>query len=416
MKILLLCKYAGFRHFNRPSRQVFLSEAMASQGEDVLLLSSRSNGMSIPRFNGLRQSFHHGRFTETILNGPTVGLGFNLKRVISWLIYELMIFLNFSAIRRFRPDVVFVSSLSILTFVSGVFLKRLFRVPLVIEIRDIHPLTLVEFGKFGKNSLAVKFLSIIERFGYRNADLLVSTLENFQEHAKSVSDCSAPFLWLPMGYSDIYKSDLLGEKAGAVVEQINELKSLGKFVVCYAGTIGDANDLERVFHIAGSGLPENMHFVFIGDGPLKKGFEAGYGNLPNISFFASIPKTDVPGVLSHCDLLLNTWKDIDLYRFGVSPNKWIDYALSKRPFLTTLQADLKVKTIAGNAFITPDGSDAALKSELIRISKLPAEQLTEMGLKGYEYVIRNLSYDKLAADLKAALEETVARYHAGAKK
>jgi hypothetical protein len=79
MKIHLLCKYAGFRCFNRPTRQVFLSEALASQGEDVLLLSSRSNGMSIPGFKGSRQTFHHDRFTEMISSGPTVVLGFSLS-------------------------------------------------------------------------------------------------------------------------------------------------------------------------------------------------------------------------------------------------------------------------------------------------------------------------------------------------
>jgi hypothetical protein len=33
----------------------------------------------------------------------------------------------------------------------------------------------------------------------------------------------------------------------------------------------------------------------------------------------------------------------------------------------------------------------------------------------FEYMIQNLSTDKLSADLKAALSETVTRYHTGAK-
>lgn len=416
MKVLSLCKYGGSKQFGIPARQVLLFDSLSKQGVNVLLVGSRSVVAKIPSFKGLRQQYREDNYSELILNGPLITLGFNIKRIFSWVIYELMIWLSLGAILKFRPTIIFVSSLSILTFISGVFLKFLLRVPLVIEVRDIHPLTLVEFGKFSDNSVVVKILSLIERFGYRNADLLVSTLENFQTHAKSVSFCKAPFLWLPMGFSDIYQSGQSSANAAVIIEKIKILKSSGKFVVCYAGTIGFANDLERVFQIANSDFPDNIHFVFIGDGPLKQSFEAKFGNLPSISFFAPIPKAEVPGVLSHCDLLLNTWKDIDLYRFGVSPNKWIDYALSKRPFLTTLQADLKVKTIAGNAFITPDGSDVALKSELIRISELPPEQLTEMGLKGYKYVIQNLSYDKLAANLKSALEETVARYHAGAKR
>lgn len=416
MKVLLLCKYAGFRHFNRPSRQVFLSEALASQGEDVLLLSSRSNGMSIPRFNGLRQSFHHGCFTETILNGPTVGLGFNLKRIISWLIYELMIFLNFSAIRRFRPDVVFVSSLSLLTLLTGVLLKKLLRVPLAVEVRDIHPLTLVEVGKFKENSLPVRILAFIEQYGYRNADLLVSPLEHFDRHVATIDPNPAPFVWIPMGYTGFFLTPGISEYSESVVSEIRAMKKDGRFVCAYAGAFGRVNDLERIFRAAESLKESPISFIFIGDGPLKKQFVGEFGELSNVRFFHSVPKSDVCKILAECDLLLHPVQENPLYRFGVSPNKWIDYALSKRPFLTTLQADLKVKTIAGNAFITSDNTDAALQSELIRISQLPAKLLTDMGLKGYEYVIQNLSYDKLAADLKAAFEETVSRYHAGAKK
>lgn len=416
MKVLSLCKYGGSARFDDPTRLVFIGQALSKIGVDYLLVSSRSVSKMYPRYMRSFSSASSGRYSEMVMNGPSIEKGLNIKRLLSWIVYELMIWLNLGLIRKFRPTVIYVSSLSILTFISGVFLKRLLRVPLVLEMRDIHPLTLVEFGRFSQNSFVVKILSLIERFGYQNADLLVSPLENFHEHVKSVTSSKPPFLWMPMGFSDIYQSGHSSSRASAIIEKIQTLKSTGKFVVCYAGTLGVANDLERVLHIANSGLSENIHFIFIGDGPLKRGFEANYGNLPNISFFSPIPKSDVPAVLSHCDLLLNTWKDINLYRFGVSPNKWIDYALSKRPFLTTLQPDLKVKTIPGNAFVTPDGSDTALRSELIRISHLPAEQLTEMGLKGYEYVIQNLSYDKLAADLKVALEETVARYHGGAKK
>jgi glycosyltransferase involved in cell wall biosynthesis len=415
MKVLFLCKYSGIKQYARPSRHIFLSESLAVQGQDVLLFSSRSNGTSIPGFKGSRQTFHHERFTEVVLNGPTVGLGFNFKRIISWLIYELMVFLNFSTIRRFRPDVVFVSSLSLLTLLTGVLLKKLLRVPLAVEVRDIHPLTLVEFGKFKEHSLAVRVLALIEGFGYRNADLLVSPLENFDRHVATIVPNPAPFVWIPMGYSGFFLDPGISDYSTSILSEIRAMKKDGHLVYAYAGALGRANDLERIFKIVQSLKEHPISFVFIGDGPLKKQFVSKFGGLSNVRFFNQVAKSDVCKILSECDLLLHPVQDIPLYRFGVSPNKWIDYALSKRPFLTTLQADLNVKTIAGNAFVTPDGSDSALRSELIRISQLPPEQLTEMGQKGYDYVIQNLSYDKLAADLKVALSETIARYHAGAK-
>lgn len=411
MKILFLSKYSGSRQYNQPTRQVFMSEGLAGLGHEVLLVSSRSNGGGIPKFCGISKVFHHGRFSERILNGPRIKLGFNMLRVFSWIFYEIMGLISWPHFYRFRPDVIIISSLSLFTFITGCFLKFTLRVPLVVEVRDIYPLTLVELGKFRENSIIIRILAKIERFGYRNADLIISPLERFDEYLESLGFGEIPFLWVPMGYSPFFFQPINSNESDKIIELISRLKSEGKFVYAYAGAFGDVNDLERLFNIAQSCCETKICFIFMGDGPLKQKYESDFGQIKNVHIVHRVPKSDVVKVLMECDVLLHPVKHKDIYNYGVSPNKWIDYALSKRPFITTLQAKLKITKCAGNAFVTADGSDDALRNEIIRVAALPKFELDAVGKRGFDFITSNFAYSVLAVKLADAIESSICGYH-----
>jgi len=80
-----------------------------------------------------------------------------------------------------RPNTIIVSSLSILTFLTGVVAMKIFRCQLIVEVRDIYQYTLVAFGKFSKNNVFVKILSWIEKVGFKHADYILSTLSSFEK-------------------------------------------------------------------------------------------------------------------------------------------------------------------------------------------------------------------------------------------
>ncbi len=315
---------------------------------------------------------------------------------------------NYRQIKKWMPDIVLVSSLSILTFVYGVFLKRKLHIPLIVEVRDLYPLTLIEVGALSKNNPFVSFLKQIEKFGYKNADLIVSTLENTESYFQSVVQKDVNYLWLPMGFSaNIYNSKLKTQDM-RIIDTINELKAQKKFIVGYAGSIGTANALGEVMKLTNdSDINQNkIHFIFIGDGPLKAKFQKEYKN-NSCTFFPAVDKAFVPEILKHCDILINTWLDKPIYRFGISPNKWIEYMYAARPILLALNAKSKIFNEAQCGWQIPAQDYGQLKLTILKAKHENPEKLNQLGMNGNNYLMKNLTYEILTKGFNKRIEEIV---------
>jgi glycosyltransferase involved in cell wall biosynthesis len=199
-----------------------------------------------------------------------------------------------------------------------------------------------------------------------------------------------------MGYDPALVTADASANVAPIFERIESLAAKGRFIVGYAGTIGLANDLERILKIAQIGSVPNLEVFMIGEGPLKDRYVTQFGHLPNVHFFDFVAKDDVPHILARFHLLLGMCHNASIYRFGVSPNKWIDYGLSGRPFITNLELPLRVISDGGNAFVARDSSDAAFEEEIQRIATLLPEELDLMGAKGRSFVLQYRSYRQLA--------------------
>jgi len=410
MKILFISKYASGVESGNPSRQYLYANQLAKMGHEVRLIYSRSNGKNNYnlKFNGYYKFIEDENIEKVILNGPLIKVGFNLKRIWSWLLFEVNNFRYYSKVKKWNPDVILVSSLSILTFVYGVFLKRKLKIPLIIEVRDLYPLTLIEVGALSKRNPFIWFLKQIEIFGYKNADLIVSTLENTESYFRDTAKSEINFFWLPMGFSEETYSSVPSPQVVKIIYSINNLKAQNKFVVAYAGTIGRANALDELMNLTEDKevLKNNIHFVFIGEGPLKMKYQEEFRN-DSCTFFPAVEKTFVPEILKHCDILVNTWLDIPIYRFGISPNKWIEYMYAGRPILLALNAYSKIFNEANCGWQIPAQDYEELKRAILRIKQEEAEKLNKLGMNGKSYLMKNLTYEVLTNGFNNRIEEIV---------
>ncbi|MFN5884497.1 MAG: glycosyltransferase WbuB, partial [Bacteroidota bacterium] len=78
-----------------------------------------------------------------LLSGIKYASSISLLRIISWIHFELVLFRDYAK-EKTIPDIVIVSSPSILTIFNGLYLKRKYKAKLIFEVRDIWPLTLIE--------------------------------------------------------------------------------------------------------------------------------------------------------------------------------------------------------------------------------------------------------------------------------
>ncbi|WP_341364855.1 glycosyltransferase family 4 protein [Thalassospira sp. SN3W] len=316
----------------------------------------------------------------------------SLRRILSWLDFEWRLW-RMPKRRLPKPDAIIVSSLSLLTILNGVLLRRRFNCRLVFEVRDIWPLTLTEEGGFSRWNPLVLGLSLIEKFGYCYADAIVGTMPNLREHVENVTSCKTPVFCIPMGVNTAIQE----EQKSIPTEYLNQYIPKGKFIVAHAGTIGATNALDTFFECARffSEDPE-VHFLIIGDGDLRKAYQTKYSYLDNLTFAPKVEKSMVQSVLSKCDLLYFSVHLSAVWNFGQSLNKVIDYMLSGKPVVASYNGFPSMINEAGSGTFVEAGDIDALKSEILRIKNLPSAERQKMGENGRRWILDNRNYQILA--------------------
>lgn len=399
--IWYVSKYANAPLFGTPTRQFFFSKYMVKKGRKVFLICSRSSHSSnyeqLPDFGWKNEHrFSCDGVEGIMLNGAHIKYGFNLKRIISWFVFEGR-FLYWSLFKaKEKPDVIIASSLSILTFLSASILKWKFRCKLITEVRDIWPLTIIESKKWSPKNPFIRFLSYVEKVGYKQADAIIGTMSNLVEHVKKISaDYSGKVFYIPMGLD----TDLIaGSDSGDPYASFFSSLSGAPFIVGYAGTIGQANCVDQIIESAKLLKDENILFVIMGGGPLKERIveEARKARLAKVHFFDKAPKKMVTIFLKHADLLLNPWMgDVTIYRYGVSPNKWIDYMLSEKPVLVALNGHYSIINDAECGKFIESNNPELMAKEILNFSRMDPALLKQMGENGKRYLLNNLTYDRL---------------------
>ncbi|WP_117880657.1 glycosyltransferase family 4 protein [Aureibaculum luteum] len=387
-KIWYISKYAGIPAKGGPARQYLFSKHFALKGFKTILISSNSNGFQYLNFNDEYALFEKPLFKHYVLKGPKINLGFNIKRIYTWFLFEYRLLKFLKKQHISKGDTVIVSSLSILTFRSGVRLKKKYDINLIIEVRDIWPQSLIELKNLSKKNPFVHVLSSIEKKAYKNADFIVGSMGNLGEHIKLVAPGNEhKFRYIPMGLDP--------EVLGKTEVKIN-LESQD-FIVGYAGSIGIANKIDLILDAAYI-LKDisNIKFKILGDGVLKTQFMEKYSHLKNVEFLPSVEKSKVNSFLQSCHILLNPWEDKPIYNYGVSPNKWIDYMYAERPIIIPFNG---FKNIINEAdcgeFIEANNPELFAKT-ILKYSNLPKKELLAMGKRGKKYLEDNLTYEKLS--------------------
>ena len=206
-RIWIISKYASSPKFGFPTRHYFLAKEFALHEDiSVTVIGSKSLGFTTSFDSFTSNSFEYqiDGINFVILNGLKINSGFSVKRIWSWIVFEIRL-LRWSFFQKNNPDIIIVSSLSLMTFLSGIILKFLYSIPLIIEVRDIWPLTIQHIKRLSKYNPIVLLLRLIENLGYRNADLIIGTMPNLQSHInRTLPNLRTPVVCYPMGFDKEY--------------------------------------------------------------------------------------------------------------------------------------------------------------------------------------------------------------------
>ncbi len=403
MNVWYISKYAMVPQDGFATRHYFYSKYFARKGLNVTLISSNSAGMIYRPFKGFVLDRLIDGFRHILINGPKIRLGFNLKRIYTWLEFEYKLRRLPKKLDLDKPDIIIVSSLSLLTVLTGIKFKKKFGAKLIFEIRDIWPMSLVDLGNVPQWLPPVKYLEYVERRGYRNADYIVGTMPLLYKHVEEVIGRDFRFAYLPTGVDLEFMNN-----QQPLPEHILKQIPTGKFLAGYAGSIGNLNAVDQIVdaaRILHQKNVKNVHILILGDGPLKQKIMQYAQGLDNITFLPKVEKTQVPSFLQRMDVLLHTWPSKRVFKYGVSPNKWVDYMYSAKPVLVALDGPGHIIKDAGCGEILPAERPKILAQKIIEYSQKPKQELEQMGKRGREYLINRLNYDRLSDNYIAVFEQ-----------
>ena len=301
-----------------------------------------------------------------------------------------------------RPDVIVGSSPHLFSAWAGEYWARKYRVPFVLEVRDVLPAVYVSVGGYSPHHPAIVALGRLEQYLYRRARRIITPLSALDDY---LAGCGVPrerVVWIPNGV------DL------SLVPPVTPAPAGERLQVIYAGAFGPANDLGTVLEAAAllkaQGWEARLGFTFIGDGHQRAMLEerAHTRGLGNVVFRDAVPKAEIYPLLSASDIGLLHVMALPEFKYGISPNKLFDYMAVGRPVVCAATTPDDPVRRAGAGLSVPSQDPPALAAALRKLAEMSPEQRDEIGRRGRQFVEQQHSFGILSRQFEAALEAAVA--------
>ena len=340
-------------------------------------------------------------FSTPAYQGNGIARVRNMGAFVSRLLFESQ-----RIAAEFKPDVVIASSTYPMDIWPARHIARLAGAKLVFEIHDLWPLTPMELGRMSRWHPFIMLLQAAENYAYRHADIVVSMLPKVREHVEAHGMAPGKLHVVPNGINPSEWTGASAELPVALDDLLTTLRSQGRRVIGYAGTHGVSNALDTFLQAAKIMRDEEAAFALVGGGPDKAALQrwAAAEGLSNVHFFDPIPKKQIPALLQRFDVVYIGWRRQALYRFGIAPNKLMDYMMAARPVLHAVEAgnDPVAEARCGLTVVPEDPQATA--DGIRTLLALSEEERTAMSQRGKDFVLSNLIYPILARRFLAACQ------------
>ena len=409
MKILLINHYAGSPTYGMEFRPYYLAREWLKRNHQVTIVAAS--------FSHLRNKVPQmlGTVTEEIVDGirylwvkTPAYEGNGVARALNMFAFTSRLYLlRLKLASEIRPDVVIASSTYPLDIYPARPIARKSGAKLVFEVHDLWPLSPMELGGMSRYHPFVIAMQAAENYAYRHADRVVSMLPKAEGHMRDHGMAPGKFVYIPNG---IDVAEWEREKTPLPVvhaEMLTLLKRDGRFIVGYAGAHGLANALGTVVDAASLMSDVPVDFVLVGQGPEKDALmkRTAQLGLRNVHFLPPIPRGVIPTFLDTTDVAYIGWQRQPLYRFGVSPNKLVDYLMAGVPVIHAIAAGNDLVSESGCGItIPPEDPQALVDAVREMMTKTPKER-ESMGGMGRAYVLAHHTYQILAARFEEAISE-----------
>jgi glycosyltransferase involved in cell wall biosynthesis len=300
---------------------------------------------------------------------------------------------------RWRPHLVWATSPPLFVGLTGWFLARINRCPLVFDVRDIWPESAVAAGQLSDTGFGFKAGKLLEKWLYDRADHITCVSGRMAQHIGTRTST---------GTSVIYNG-VSADYARTTLVQVDRRR------VLYAGNLGRAQALDAAIRgfarIAGDKIANGWTLEFLGNGALKNELQAiaaEYGVEDRVRFHTAVTKESALDELARSAVLLISLKSDAVFDLTI-PSKVFDYLAVGRPILFGINGEGRdiLDSTGANLGFAP-GDEASLATA-IRSMIADYEHLNARAERNPAAVTGDYSREANTRQLAALFESTIGR-------
>ncbi|PGS49868.1 glycosyltransferase family 4 protein [Bacillus sp. AFS041924] len=366
------------------------------KGYDVKVLTLE------PRYPS-KELYENERFWDTELNEedviriePLVKKHSNsiFKRLFLYL--EVM-FRFILEIFRYKKEVdyIFVTSPPIFVGFAGLVAKWKLKAPLILDIRDLWPESIIGAGVFS-NPLILSMAFKLEDLLYRKATKIFVNSKSFINYMNGKNVPTEKIYFMPNSLTEDELSI-----------DVNNPNINDKKTVIYTGNLGLAQDIQKLIKVAENLKNEsNIQFTIVGYGyhlnELEKLIKEK--KLNNINLQTARSRNDTLSLVAKADIAYVSLVDKDVFK-TVLPGKIIDYMCVKKPIIGDVAgyaSDIIHQSNCG--IVSTENSVESLANNILKLAS-DEELCTRLGENGYQYAYEHLRWKTNIRVLEKALED-----------
>lgn len=336
-----------------------------------------------------------------------------MARVKNMLAYYLRLFSatkKYSLETKEKPDIIYASSPHPLALIAGIKIAKRYKVPCIVEVRDLWPETIFAFGKAKENSLLGKLLISGEHWIYKKSDAIVFLKEGDTDYLKERK-------WLKNqgGSIDIKKCHYINNGVNIeafnnqiIEESFNDQDLFNdKFKVVYTGAIRPINNVGNILDAAKLLKDKDqIQFLIFGDGNqfemLQKRIEDE--KISNVVMKGYVDKKYMPYVLSKSSInILNYSQSKYNWSRGNSSNKLFEYMASGKPIISTVKMGYSPIEKYDCGISLEGDTPKALAEAVLRIYNMSKDRYNEISVNAKKGV-NNFDYKELTRKLISVVE------------
>ena len=411
MNIVYINHYAGSPALGMEYRPYYLAREWVRAGHAVQILAADHSHVRarqpVPPAAGARAWDEHIAGIHDRWFATPHYQGNGLGRVHNIAVFLRAVWADAARlVRDFRPDAVIASSTYPMDIWVARRIARLAQAKLVFEVHDLWPLSPIELSGMSPLHPFALLCAWAERSAYRHADAVVSMLPKVHGHMAERGLDLRRLHIVPNGITpDEWQGDDQPLRDD-VAQALARCRAQGLTVVGYAGSMGLPNALDQLLDAAALLQQQGaaMAFVLVGSGHEQARLvnRVAVEGLQHVHFLPPIAKAQIPSFLQSLDLATIGWQRVPIYRFGIAPNKLMDYMMARCPVLHAVEAGNDPVAEAG-AGLTVVPESQAVADGLLRLAALPLAERRAMGERGRAFVLAHHTYPVLAQRFLQAL-------------